>query len=119
MEGADPPLHADTEACAEASCAGPDQAASTDASVALCWVCCAPTDHSASQCWLTSDLYRQCEDESRGRFNLGYMRVQAGRDLSAALMEGFLAASEAKDQDTFPFLLVSRTLGAASRSWSH
>lgn len=25
-------------------------------------------------------------------------------------MEGFLAASEAKDQDTFPFLLVSRTL---------
>ena len=33
-------------------------------------------------------------------------RRQAGRELSAALMEAFLSASEAKDQDTFPHLLV-------------
>ena len=32
---------------------------------------------------------------------------QAGRELSAALLEGFLAASEANSQDTFPCLLVS------------
>ena len=33
-------------------------------------------------------------------------RRQAGRELSAALMEGFLSASEARSQDTFPYLLV-------------
>lgn len=41
------------------------------------------------------------------------MSLQAGRDLSAALMEGFLAASEAQDQDTFPYLLVSESTTCA------
>ena len=40
--------------------------------------------------------------------------MQAGRDLSAALMEGFLAASEAKDHDTFPYLLVSALVSLLS-----
>ena len=38
-----------------------------------------------------------------------FISLQAGRYLSAALMEGFLAASEAQDQDTFPYLLVSES----------
>ena len=33
---------------------------------------------------------------------------QAGRELAAALLQGFLSASEAKDQDTFPHLLVGQ-----------
>ena len=62
-----------------------------------------------------SDCTTRCKS-----YSVGYMQrrrisllskrcvqLQAGRDLSAALMEGFLAASEAKDQDTFPYLLVS------------
>ena len=37
-------------------------------------------------------------------------RRQAGRELAAALMDGFLSASEAKSQDTFPYLLVGLLL---------
>ncbi|CAK0782901.1 hypothetical protein CVIRNUC_006096 [Coccomyxa viridis] len=35
---------------------------------------------------------------------------QAGRELAAALLQGFLSASEAKDQDTFPHLLAMHAL---------
>ena len=50
------------------------------------------------------------EEKSRHPPHVPIMHVQAGRELAAALMEGFLAASEGKDQDTFPHLLVSSWL---------
>ena len=49
----------------------------------------------------------------RGTGNLPVDKhMQAGRELAAALMEGFLAASEAQEQDTFPYLLVRRLIAS-------
>ncbi len=58
---------------------------------------------------ITLYVSARADEAVHGRhpLELPHMHVQAGRELAAALMEGFLAATEAKDQDTFPYLLVS------------